>query len=151
MGNGTRFTLLIAALATSAAVAQTAPEQVPVRRPDGTIIYPATVGGTDGGKEQGTAIRPDGSIVRPNAAGASRVAPDPVPVRRPDGTVVHPVPPSGRAPAVSAGDSMNRAEERERIRQEAQGAAERRIEQSRREREAAGTLPGRQVAPTSGQ
>jgi hypothetical protein len=35
---------LIAAAVTTAAVAQTLPEQVPVKRPDGTVVYPSKEG-----------------------------------------------------------------------------------------------------------
>jgi hypothetical protein len=72
---------------------------------------------------------------------------DPVPVKRPDGTVVHPQPTTQRAP--SAGATDTRADERERQRQQAQQAAEERIDRSRREREAAAERPARQVAPTT--
>ena len=104
-----------------------------------------------GGERRGGAgfgVAPDGSVVRPDAAGITRTAPDPITVRRPDGTVVHSRPdvqPPQSSPATDA-----RADERERMRQQAQQAAEERIERSRREREAAGSSPARQVAPTSG-
>ena len=138
---------LAGAFAASAAIAQTVPEQVPAKRPDGSVVHPDAAG--SGAAEQGSALRPDGSVVRPDAAGITRTAPDPITVRRPDGTVVHSRPdvqPPRSSPATDA-----RAEERERMRQQAQQAAEERIERSRREREAAGSSPARQVAPTSGQ
>jgi hypothetical protein len=140
---------LAGAFAASAVFGQTVPDQVPMKRPDGTIIHPAAAGSVQTAPEPAAAVRPDGTVVRPNAAGITGTASDPVPVKRPDGTVVYPQPPVQRAPSISAGDS--RSEERERMRQQAQQAAEERIDQSRREREAAVTSPARQIAPTSGQ
>jgi hypothetical protein len=143
---------LVAALAASGAIAQTVPEQVPVRRPDGTIIYPSAVGSQQSG-EVVPAMRPDGSVVRPNAAGIVPNAPEAVPVRRPDGSVIYPAAPESRqrAPSSTAADSAYRAEERERMRQDAQRSAEERIDRSRSERDAATTNPARQVPPTTGQ
>ena len=141
---------LAGALAASAAFGQTTiPDQVPVKRPDGSIVHPATAGSAQAAPESASAMRPDGTVVRPNAAGITGKASDPVPVKRPDGTVVHPQPTVQRAPSVSAGDSTSRAEERERMRQQAQQAAEERIDQSRREREAASERPARQIGPTT--
>jgi hypothetical protein len=138
---------LAGAFAASAAVGQTVPDQVPVKRPDGSIIYPAAAGSVQSAPEPAAAMRPDGTVVRPNAAGITGTVSDPVPVKRPDGTVVHPQPPVQRAPSISTGDS--RADERERTRQQAQQAAEERIDQSRREREAASANPARQIPPTT--
>jgi hypothetical protein len=133
---------LAGAFAASAAFGQMkVPEQAPVKRPDGSIVYPAAAGSVQSAPEPAAAMRPDGTVVRPNAAGIPGSAPDPVPVRRPDGTVVYPQPPVQHAPSISAGD--NRADERERTRQQAQQAAEDRIDQSRREREAASERPAR--------
>lgn len=139
---------LAGAFAASAAFGQTTiQEQAPVKRPDGSIVHPATAGSVQSAPEPAAAMRPDGTVVRPNAAGITGTASDPVPVRRPDGTIVYPQPPVQRAPSISTGDS--RAEERERTRQQAQQAAEERIDQSRRERDAASERPARQVAPTT--
>ena len=142
---------LVAAFAASGAIAQTAPEQVPVKRPDGTIIYPSAAGARQS-VEAVPAMRPDGSVVLPDAAGmpTSREA---VPARRPDGTILYPAAPDSRerAPASSAADSAFRAEQRERMRQEAQRSAEERVDQSRRERDAAITTPARQIPPSTGQ
>jgi hypothetical protein len=138
---------LAGAFVASAAFGQTTPDQVPVKRPDGTIVHPATAGSVQNAPEPATAMRPDGTAVRPNASGITGTAPDPVTVRRPDGTVVHPQPFVQRAPSISTTDS--RADERERMRQQAQQAAEERIDQSRREREAATSNPARQIAPTT--
>ena len=143
---------LVAAFAASAAVAQTTPEQVPVKRPDGTIIYPSAAGSRQS-VEAVPATRPDGSVVRPNAAGISPNAPEAVPVRRPDGTVVYPAAPDSRqrGPSSTAADSTYRAEELERRRQDAQRAAEERVDRSRAEREAAAARPARQIQPPAGQ
>lgn len=139
---------LAGAFAASAAFGQsTIPEQAPVKRPDGSVVYPATAGSVQSAPEPAAAMRPDGSVVRPNAAGIPGTVSDPVPVRRPDGTVVYPQAPVQRAPSISAEDS--RADERERTRQQAQQAAEERIDQSRREREAASARPARQAPPTT--
>jgi hypothetical protein len=139
---------LAGAFAASAAFGQpTIQEQAPVKRPDGSIVHPATAGSVQSAPEPAAAMRPDGTVVRPNAAGITGTVSDPVPVRRPDGTIVYPQPPVQRAPSISTGDS--RAEERERTRQQAQQAAEERIDQSRRERDAASERPARQVAPTT--
>jgi hypothetical protein len=139
---------LAGAFAASAAFGQTTiQEQAPVKRPDGSIVHPATAGSVQSAPEPAAAMRPDGTVVRPNAAGITGTVSDPVPVRRPDGTIVYPQPPVQRAPSISTGDS--RAEERERTRQQAQQAAEERIDQSRRERDAASERPARQVAPTT--
>jgi hypothetical protein len=139
---------LAGAFAASAAFGQMmVPEQVPVKRPDGSIVYPATAGSAQSAPEAAAAMRPDGTVVRPNAAGIPGSASDPVPVRRPDGTVVLPPPPVQRAPSISTTDS--RADERESQRQQSHQAAEERIDQSRREREAASTSPARQIGPTT--
>jgi hypothetical protein len=139
---------LAGAFAASAAFGQsTIPEQAPVKRPDGSVVYPATAGSVQSAPEPAAAMRPDGTVVRPNAAGIPGTGSDPVPVRRPDGTVVYPQAPVQRAPSISTGDS--RADERERTRQQAQQAAEERIDQSRREREAASARPARQIPPTT--
>ena len=139
---------LAGAFVASAAFGQTLPDQVPVKRPDGSIVHPATAGSVESAPEPAAAMRPDGTVVRPNAAGITGTVSDPVPVRRPDGSVVYPQQaPVQRAPSISTTDS--RAEERERMRQQAQQAAEERIDQSRREREAASTSPARQIAPTT--
>jgi hypothetical protein len=139
---------LAGAFAASAAFGQTTiQEQAPVKRPDGSIVHPATAGSVQSAPEPAAAMRPDGTVVRPNAAGITGTVSDPVPVRRPDGTIVYPQPPVQHAPSISTGDS--RAEERERTRQQAQQAAEERIDQSRRERDAASERPARQVAPTT--
>jgi len=142
----------VAALATTGAIAQTVPEQVPVKRPDGTTIYPSAAGSRQS-VEAVPAVRPDGSVVRPNAAGIVPSAPEAVPVRRPDGTVVYPAAPDSgqRGPSSTAADSTYRAEERERMRQDAQRSAEERVDRSRRERDAAVTTPARQLPPTTGQ
>ncbi len=79
----------------------------------------------------------------------AQTLPEQVQVKRPDGTIIVPVP-EGREPAATSEESATRADERERMRQEAQQAAEERIERSRREREAAVTSPARQSAPTVG-
>jgi hypothetical protein len=147
MGSRVSKVALAGACAASAAVGQTVPDQVPVKRPDGSIIYPAAAGSVQSAPEPAAAMRPDGTVVRPNAAGITGTVSDPVPVKRPDGTVVHPQPPVQRAPSISTGDS--RADERERTRQQAQQAAEERIDQSRREREAASANPARQIPPTT--
>jgi len=148
MGSRVSKVALAGALAASAAFGQTTmPDQAPVKRPDGSIVHPATAGSAQSAPEPAAAMRPDGTVVRPNAAGIPGTASDPVPVRRPDGTVVHPPAPVQRAPSISAGDS--RADERERTRQQAQQAAEERIDQSRREREAASERPARQIGPTT--
>ena len=143
---------LVAAFAASGAIAQTIPEQVPVKRPDGTIIYPSAAGSRQS-VEAVPAMRPDGSVVRPNAAGITPNAPEAVPVRRPDGTVVYPAAPDSRqrGPSSTAADSTYRAEERERMRQDAQRAAEERVDKSRAEREAATARPARQIPPPAGQ
>jgi hypothetical protein len=145
--------LLVAILAaTSAAVAQTQtlPEQVPTRRPDGTMIYPGQAGGVSG-PDQSTVVRPDGSHVRPGTAGAPVGTSEAVPVRRPDGSVVYPPPATDRqrAPSSAVGDSARGADERERRRQETQQAIDERTERARREREAAATSPARQVPSTT--
>ena len=143
---------LIVAAASSSALAQTVPEQVPVRRPDGSVVYPNT-SGTVNAPEAVPALRPDGSVVHPNAAGIQPNAPEAVPVRRPDGSVVYPAAPDTRKrpPSVTSGESVYRAEERERTRQEAQRSASERVDQSRREREAASTSPARQIVPKAAQ
>jgi hypothetical protein len=143
---------LLAAFAASAAIAQTVPEQVPVKRPDGTVVYPSAAGSRQS-VEAVPATRPDGSVVPPNAAGIVPNAPEAAPVRRPDGTVVYPAAPDSdqRGPSPTAADSTYRAEERERMRQDAQRSAEERIDRSRRERDAAITNPARQIPPTTGQ
>jgi hypothetical protein len=142
---------LIVAAATSAAFAQPAPEQVPVRRPDGSIVHPDTSGAAKA-PEVVPAMRPDGSVVHPSAAGITPNVPEAAPVRRPDGSVVYPTAPDTRQrpPSVTSGESVYRAEERERMREEAQRAADDRVERSRREREAAATSPARQIPPTTG-
>jgi hypothetical protein len=103
---------LAGAFVAAAAFGQTMPDQVPVKRPDGSVIHPATAGSAQNAPEPASAIRPDGSVVRPNAAGVTGTASDPVPVKRPDGTVVHPQPTTQRAPSAAATDT--RADERER-------------------------------------
>ena len=142
----------VAALAATGAIAQTVPEQVPVKRPDGTIIYPSAAGSRQS-VEPVPAMRPDGSVVRPDAAGIMPNAPEAVPVRRPDGTIVYPAAPDSRqrGPSSSAADSTYQAEERERRRQDAQRTAEERVDKSRAEREAAAARPARQLPPTTGQ
>ena len=138
---------LAGAFAASAAFGQMmVPEQAPVKRPDGSVVHPATAGSVQSAPEPAAAMRPDGTVVRPNAAGITGTVSDPVPVRRPDGTVVHPQVPVERTPSISTTDS--RADERERMRQQTQQSAEERIDQSRREREAASERPARQIAPT---
>ena len=87
-----------------------------------------------------------GAFVASAAFGQTTI-PEQAPVKRPDGTVVHPQVPVQRAPSISTTDG--RADERERTRQQTQQAAEERIDQSRREREAANERPARQVAPTT--
>jgi hypothetical protein len=139
---------LVAAFAASGAIAQTVPEQVPVKRPDGTVIYPSAAGSRQS-VEAVPAMRPDGTVVHPNAAGIVPNAPEAVPVRRPDGTVVYPVAPDSRQRGPS--DNTYRAEERERMRQEAQRAAEERVDNSRAEREAAAARPARQIPSPAGQ
>ena len=144
------LTALIAAIGTSAALAQTLPEQVPTRRPDGSIIHPDTAGSAKA-TEPASGTRPDGSLVHPNAAGITPNVPEAVPVRRPDGSVVYPAAPDTRqrGPSSSGADSLYRAEDRERTRQETQRAAEERIDRSRREREAASSSPARQIPSTT--
>jgi hypothetical protein len=80
----------------------------------------------------------------------AQTMPEQVQVKRPDGTIIVPAVPEGREPAATSEESATRADERERMRQEAQQAAEERVERSRREREAAVTNPARQSAPTVG-
>jgi len=150
MRNRVSQAALVAAFAASAAIAQTGPEQVPVKRPDGTIVYPSAAGSRQS-VEAVPATRPDGSVVHPNAAGIVPNAPEAVPVRRPDGSVVYPAAPdSQRGPSSTAADSTYRAEERERMRQDAQRAAEERVDRSRAEREAAISTPARQIQSPGG-
>src|SRR5262245_30708282 len=111
MGNSVSEAALVAAFAASGAIAQTAPEQVPVKRPDGTVIYPSAAG-TQQSTEAVPTVRPDGSVVHPNAAGITPNAPEAVPVRRPDGSIVYPAAPENRqrGPSATAADSTYRAE-----------------------------------------
>ncbi len=114
---------LAAAFAASAAAAQALPEEGPVKRPDGSVVRPGTE-----------------SLATP-----VRSLPEQGPVKRPDGSVVYPPVDAGVA-AVPYGKAT--AEERERNRKASQESAQERIEQSRREREAALANPARQVPPT---
>jgi hypothetical protein len=80
------------------------------------------------------------------ALAAAQTLPEQTVVKRPDGTVIEAVPPvEGRDR-----ESEARARERERLRLEAERARQERIEQSRREREAAAANPARQIAPKQG-
>ncbi len=131
---------LLPLLAASAALAQNLPEQVPVKRTDGTIVYPNAAGS---GAAEGTVMRPDGTNVFPGAAGTGRT--EPIAVKRPDGSVVHPAIADERAPRPS---SAVRVDERERMRKETQQSLEQRTEQNRREREAAAASPARKLPST---
>jgi len=148
MRNGISQAALVAAFAASGAIAQTTPEQVPVKRPDGTVIYPSGAGSRQS-TEMVPATRPDGSVVRPGTAGIVPYQQEAVPARRPDGSIVYPAAPDSRqrGPSSTPVDSTSRAEELERRRQAAQRSAEERVDQSRREREAAIANPARQVSP----
>jgi hypothetical protein len=80
---------------------------------------------------------------------AQRTVPEGV-VKRPDGTVVAPAaePNPGDRVEWWRRESDAVAVDRERNRLEAESARQQRVEQSRREREAALANPARQVAPT---
>jgi hypothetical protein len=85
------------------------------------------------------------------SAPLAQTLPEQVVVKRPDGTIV--------APSAASSDgntswwlreSSTRADERERARLDAQSGAESRVDQSRREREAARASPARNTPPTAG-
>jgi hypothetical protein len=78
--------------------------------------------------------------------------PEQVQAKRPDGTVIRPAAPAGDAGSTSwwLRESAARADDRERARLESQRSYDARIEQSRREREAALGNPARRIPPTVG-
>ena len=127
---------LAGAFAASAAFGQTmAPEQAPVKRPDGSIVYPATAGSAESAPEPAAAMRPDGTVVRPNAAGITADGIGSGAGRGdPMARSFSPRCRSQRAPSISTGtagptSANGRGSRRSRPREE-------RIDQSRREREA---------------
>ena len=106
-----------------------------------------------GAMPEGAVKRPDGSVVYPATPSDTVRAPDAMPegaVKRPDGSVVYPPAPSdsGSRRDWWQRETDARAAERERYHLEAEAARQQRAEQILRDREASQSSPARQIPPS---